>query len=203
MLKKWQLGRVNGRHTYFSPLSNQGRSVVSAIMTLMRWLLFVIVLLTCRVEALDDREPIIQSRNLWQEKAAAAYLHSLENNLEQPYQADIAPLLDEQHTQSIERRSDVHAPSTSSRMLQQNYWRTNNNNNRNSGINSDGTTDGNQVEDSDERLDGVDMPPISSLNGHQAIGRAAAVACTYQRDLFLNCGAAAVQYDIRVDVHAV
>jgi len=193
-------------------------------MTLMRWLLFVIVLLTCRVEALDDREPIIQSRNLWQEKAAAAYLHSLENNLEQPYQADIAPLLDEQHTQSMERRSDAHVTSASSRLLQQSYWRTNTkNNNRNSGINSDGTTgesywkdrinkglrnvgivlviwfvvvgtigticrcylcwesilgnsfrynsnfneDGNQVEDSDERLDGVDMPPVSSLNGHQ------------------------------------
>mmetsp|Transcript_22709 Transcript_22709/g.33898 ORF Transcript_22709/g.33898 Transcript_22709/m.33898 type:complete len:193 (+) Transcript_22709:57-635(+) len=191
-------------------------------MTLRRWLLFVITLLTCRVEALDDREPIIQSRHLRQE-AASAYLHSLETNLEQPYQADTAPLLDEQHMQSIERRSDVHAPSTPSRLLQQSYWRTNNNNNRNSGINSDGTTgeyywkdrinkglrnvgivliiwfvvvgtigticrcylcwesilgnsfrynsnfneDGNHVEDSDERLDGVDMPPISSLNGHQ------------------------------------
>eukprot|EP00984_Skeletonema_dohrnii_P026206 scaffold15520_cov114-Skeletonema_dohrnii-CCMP3373.AAC.2 len=137
-------------------------------MTLMRWLLFVIVLLTCRVEALDDREPIIQSRNLRQEKDASAYLHSLENNLEQPYQADTAPLLDEQHTQSMERRSDAHVTSASSRLLQQSYWRTNTkNNNRNSGINSDGTTDGNQVEDSDERLDGVDMPPVSSLNGHQ------------------------------------
>jgi hypothetical protein len=176
------------------------------------------------VEALDDREPIIRSRNLRQEKDASAYLHSLENNLEQPYQADTAPLLDEHYIQSIERRSDVHAPSKSSRLLQQSYWRTNNNNNnRNSGINSDGTTgeyywkdrinkglrnvgivliiwfvivgsigtvcrcylcwesilgnsfrynsnfneDGNHVEDSDERLDGVDMPPISSLNGHQ------------------------------------
>lgn len=46
--------------------------------------------------------------------------------------------LDAKRTQSIERRNDAHAKS-SSRLLQTQSWRTNNNY-RNSGINPDGTT---------------------------------------------------------------
>jgi hypothetical protein len=189
-------------------------------MMLIRRLLFVIVLLSCRgSDGLDDA-PIIRN-NLRQEKAATAdrYYSLDNNNLEQPYQADIAILI-EQRTQSIERHNDAHA-KPSSRLLQTQSWRTNNNY-RNSGINPDGTTgeyywkdrinrglrnvgiviiiwivvigfmgmvcrcylcwesiltgyslfrydqfngDGNHHEG--DRLDGVDMPPTSSLDGHQ------------------------------------
>mmetsp|Transcript_22318 Transcript_22318/g.36704 ORF Transcript_22318/g.36704 Transcript_22318/m.36704 type:complete len:205 (+) Transcript_22318:62-676(+) len=203
-------------------------------MTLMTLVLFVIVLLNCRVAAqsdgLYDRTLILRSRNLRHELAGDR--HSLENNLDQPYQADIAPIIADQQIKLIGDHNDAQSTSTSSssssRNLQTQSWRTNNNYNRNSGINSDGTTgenywkdriskglrnagiviviwfvvigsigtvcrcylcwesilrnsfgynstlngDDNYVEDADERysnerLNGVDMPPVSSLNGHQ------------------------------------
>eukprot|EP00573_Skeletonema_grethae_P002600 CAMPEP_0201689070 /NCGR_PEP_ID=MMETSP0578-20130828/2732_1 /ASSEMBLY_ACC=CAM_ASM_000663 /TAXON_ID=267565 /ORGANISM="Skeletonema grethea, Strain CCMP 1804" /LENGTH=197 /DNA_ID=CAMNT_0048173591 /DNA_START=11 /DNA_END=604 /DNA_ORIENTATION=+ len=195
-------------------------------MTRIRRLLFSCALLTCRTAAqsdgLDDSALIKRSRKLRQEKDASVDRHSSEH----PYQEGIALVIDsdEHHKQSIESRKDAHATSISPlRLLQTQSWRTNNNyRNRNSGINSDGTTgenywkdrinralrnvgivivvwfvvigfiggvcrcylcwesilsnsfrynsafdeDGNHIEESEERSDGVDMPPISALNGH-------------------------------------
>lgn len=195
------------------------------IMTRIRRLLFCYALLTCRTAAqsdgLDDSALIKRSRKLLRhERDASADGRSLE----QLFQADIGLVIDGQQIQSIDSRRDAHAAITPSRLLQTQSWRTNNNynRNRNSGINSDGTTrenywkdrinrglrnvgivivvwfvvigfiggvcrcylcwesilsnsfrynsnfdeDGNHLEASDERSDGVDMPPISPLNGH-------------------------------------
>ncbi len=190
----------------------------------IRRLLFCYALLTYRTAAqsdgLDDSASLInRSRNLRQENAISADRHSIE----QPYLADIVPVIDDQQIQPIESRKDVYATSiTPLRLLQTQSWRTNNKyNNRNSEINSDGTAgenywkdrinkglrnvgivivvwfvvigfiggvcrcylcwesilsnsfrynatfdeDGNHIE-SDERSEGVDMPPISDMNGH-------------------------------------
>ena len=104
-------------------------------------ILFVIVLLNCRVAAQSDARydrTLLRSRNLRREKAVTTENN---NNLDQPYQVDAVPVIADQLIQSIENRNDAQATSTSSsRNLQTQSWRTNNNNNRNSGINSDGTT---------------------------------------------------------------
>ena len=189
-------------------------------------LLFVIVFfLDCRVVAQSDG---LYERTLIIQRAASAGRNSLEHNLDQPHHTDNASVIADHRIQSIENRNDAQSTSTS-RNLQTQSWRTNNNYyNRNSGINSDGTTgeyywkdrinkglrnvgiviviwfvvigsigtvcrcylcwesilrnsfgynstlngDDHYVEDSDERysderMNGVDMAPISSSNEHQ------------------------------------
>ena len=102
-------------------------------------LIFVIFFLDCGVVAQSDGQQIKQSRNL-QETAASAGHNSLEHNLDQPYQADNASVIADHRIQLIENRNDAQSTSMTYRNLQTQSWRTHNNYNRNSGINSDGTT---------------------------------------------------------------